>query len=407
MGLLVTLRVALRALMRNKVRSMLTILGIIIGIAAVIAVVAVGQGVSKTIQSQISSMGNNIVLVFPGSATRGGLHFGHGTRSTLTAEDAEAIASECRHAKAVSPVVRGGGQIVYMEKNWQTGVQGVGTAFLEIRNWQIAEGNFFSDSDVRSAAKVCVIGATIEKEVFAGDEAVGKTIRLKNVPLRIIGVLEKKGSAAWGQDQDDIMLVPWTTMRRSIQASPFTDVNNIVVSAVSANALEAAKTDIANILRQRHRLAPGVEDDFSVSDMTEMTEMITETSRVMTMLLAVIASISLLVGGIGIMNIMLVSVRERTREIGLRMAVGAGGRDILMQFLVEAVVLAGIGGVFGIALGAGAALVIARTNSWPVLVAPEAVLVAFLFSAGVGVFFGFYPAWRASRLDPIEALRYE
>jgi putative ABC transport system permease protein len=286
-------------------------------------------------------------------------------------------------------------------------IQGVGALYLEVRNWQVLEGDFFTDSDVRGGARVCVLGATVADQLLVGEPPVGKTIRIRNMPFRVLGVLERKGSAAWGQDQDDTIVVPWTTARRVLQNSPFSNVNQLLLSLTSLDALPRARAEITAVLRQRHRLAPGMDDDFTVTDMTEVTQMITQVSRLMSVLLTVIASISLVVGGIGIMNIMLVAVTERTREIGLRMAVGARRRDILLQFLVEAVGLAGAGGLLGIGLGVTVAEVLARANHWPVLVSPGAVLLALGFSAGVGVFFGFYPAWRASRLNPIECLRHE
>jgi putative ABC transport system permease protein len=407
MSLFLTLKVALRALIRNKVRSILTMLGIIIGIAAVIAVVAVGQGATVMIQEQISSMGDNILMIFPGSASSGGLHFGAGTRSTLTPQDAEAIMNECLYVKAVSPMVRAGGQVIYQDKNWSTSVNGVSPSYLEVRNWELKEGAFFTDSEVKAASKVCVIGATVAKELFDTESPVEKTIRIRNMPFKIIGVLVKKGSAAFGQDQDDTIIAPWSSVSRFLQRGSFNSVNQLLVSATSIKTIELAKTDITSILRQRHKLSEGTDDDFSIIDTAEITKAITATATTMTMLLAIIASISLLVGGIGIMNIMLVSVTERTREIGLRMAVGARSKDILLQFLVEAMVLAGIGGVFGIIIGGSTAEIVARYNDWPVLVSAQSTVIAFLFSAAVGIFFGFFPAWRASRLNPIEALRYE
>ena len=407
MNLLATLRIALRALLRNKVRSLLTALGIIVGIAAVIAVVAVGQGATVMMQRQINSMGNNLVVIFPGSMRTGGHQGGAGTQQNLSDDDVEAIARECPYAKVVAPLVRTGGQIVYKENNWATSIQGVTPSFPEARSWELSAGAFFTDSDVRGGSRVCVLGQTTVDRLFESEDPVGKMVRIKNMPFRVIGVLEKKGTAAWGQDQDDAILVPLTTARRVLQNSAFNNVSQILVSLRSMDYLKQATEDIGALLRQRHRLAPGTEDDFTVTDMTEVTKMVTQVSSLMTILLTVIASISLIVGGIGIMNIMLVSVTERTREIGLRMAVGACRRDILLQFLVEAIVLSGVGGVIGVVLGGGAAQTISKINGWPVLVSVSSVLVALRFSAGVGVFFGFYPALRASRLNPIEALRYE
>ncbi|MEI6147485.1 MAG: ABC transporter permease [bacterium] len=407
MNAVVTLRIAMRALVRNKTRSLLTALGIIIGIAAVIAVVAVGQGASVTMQSQISSMGNNLVLIFPGSSRAGGFHGGMGTTQTLTADDGDALLRECPLVRAVSPLVRAGGQCIYRENDWATSVQGVNVQYQEVRNWDVASGSFFTDSDLRGASRVCVLGKTVAKELFQGDDPIGKTIRIKNMPFRVIGVMAPKGSAAWGQDQDDTIIAPWTTVRRVLQNSAFNNVNQLMLSLTSMEVLPQAKQEIGGLLRQRHRPTHGADDDFTVTDMTEVTQMITQVSRLMTVLLTVIASISLMVGGIGIMNIMLVAVSERTREIGLRLAVGARRRDILMQFLVEAVALSGAGGMIGIGLGISAASLLARINHWPVLISPGAVLLALGFSAGVGIFFGFYPAFRAARLNPIESLRRE
>jgi len=407
MSRLITLRLALRALRRNKGRSLLTALGIIIGIAAVIAVWAVGQGASVSIRTQISSMGNNLVLVFPGTTRTGGFHGGAGTQQTLTADDGAAILRECAYVTAQTPVVRSGGQVIYRDNDWATSIQGVSATYPAVRNWQLSAGDFFTESDVRSGVRVCVLGLSVADQLFAGDDPLGKTIRIRNMPFRVVGVLARKGSAAFGQDQDDTIIAPWTTVRRVLQNSPYNNVNQLMISLTSLDSLPQARQEITAILRQRHRLAPGADDDFTVTDMTEVTQMITQVSRSMTMLLIVIASISLVVGGIGIMNIMLVSVTERTREIGLRMAVGARRRDIMMQFLVEAIVLAAVGGLLGIGLGVGAAQALAKANDWPVLVSPRSILLALSFSGGVGIFFGFYPAWRASRLNPIESLRHE
>jgi len=403
----VVIRIAMRALYRNKGRSLLTALGIIIGIAAVIAVVAVGQGASVTMKEQIGSMGNNLVMIFPGSQQAGGFHGGMGTQQTLTADDGEAILQECAYVMAQSPMIRSGAQVVYHENNWGTSVQGVGANFLTVRSWDMHAGEFFTESDVRTGARSCVLGLTVADQLFPDEDPIGKTIRIRNMPFRVIGVLTRKGSAAFGQDQDDTILAPWTTVRRVLQNSAFRNVNQLMISLTSMERLAEAKKDIAAILRQRHRLAQDADDDFTIRDMTEVTQMITQVSGVMTALLTVIASISLVVGGIGIMNIMLVAVSERTREIGLRMAVGARRRDILLQFLAEAVALSGAGGLIGIGAGIASALIVAKWKSWPVLVSPSAVLVALGFSAAVGIVFGLYPAWRAARMDPIESLRHE
>jgi putative ABC transport system permease protein len=403
----IVIRIAMRALYRNKGRSLLTALGIIIGIAAVIAVVAVGQGASVSMREQINSMGNNLVMIFPGSSKAGGFHGGMGTQQTLTADDGEAILRECAYVTAVSPMVRSGVQVVYHENNWATSVQGVSAGFLTVRKWDIRDGEFFTEADVRTGARSCVLGVTVADRLFPDGDAIGKTIRIRNMPFRVVGILTRKGSAAFGQDQDDTILAPWSTVRRVLQNSTFNNVNQLLVSLTSMESLDAAKKDITAILRQRHRLLGSADDDFTITDMTEVTQMITQVSRLMTVLLAVIASISLVVGGIGIMNIMLVAVSERTREIGLRMAVGARRKDILLQFLTEAAALSGAGGLIGIGVGIAAAHIVAKVNSWPVLISPAAVLLALGFSAAVGIFFGFYPAWRAARMDPIESLRHE
>ena len=405
-GLMVT-RVAMRALYRNKTRSLLTTLGIIIGIAAVIAVWAVGQGASFMMKSQISSMGNNLVMISPGSSRTGGFHGGMGTQQTLTADDGDAIVRDCPFAAAMTPMIRAGAQVIFRENDWATSVQGVGVDYPQVRNWPVTDGDFFSESDVRSATRVCVLGKTVVNNIFAGENPVGQTIRIKNMPFRVLGTLATKGTAAWGQDQDDTIIAPYTTVRRVLQRSAFNNVNQLLVSLSSMDSLPQARQEIGAILRQRHRLSAGADDDFTIMDQTEVTQTITQVSSLMTVLLTVIASISLVVGGIGIMNIMLVAVTERTREIGLRMAVGARRRDILTQFLAEALALSGVGGLLGIAMGMGTAEILARVLHWPVLVSPVAIVVSLLFSAIVGISFGLYPAWRASRLNPIESLRHE
>ncbi|MFH1022899.1 MAG: ABC transporter permease [Planctomycetota bacterium] len=409
-----TLRIAFRALMRNKARSLLTTLGIIVGIASLIAVVAVGQGSTVMIRDQIAGMGNNLIIIFPGSMKTGGFHAAAGSQVTLSNDDAEAILAECPDAVAVSPVVMSGGQLIYRDRNCSTSIQGVSAGYPDVRNWEIAGGSFFDESNVRSAVRVAVIGATVAKELFDGDDPLGKTIRIRNMPFQVIGVLAKKGSAAWGQDQDDIVLAPWTTVKRVLRKSPFNDVNQILVSLNSLESLEPARQEIAAILRQRHRIAPGAEDDFTVTDMTEVTKMITQVSTIMTVLLTVIASISLIVGGIGIMNIMLVSVTERTREIGIRKAIGAKRRDILLQFLIEAAALSLTGGLIGLALALGGASLMGNV---PFLGPPgttihpqisiSIVIIALAVSVGTGLVSGTYPAFRAARLDPIESLRHE
>jgi putative ABC transport system permease protein len=403
-----TLQLAFRALLRNKVRTALTMLGIVIGIASVIAMVAIGQGASSLIQDQINSMGRNLLMVSPGAASSRGFSWGAGSIQTLTPDDGAAILKEIPAVRAVAPIVRTRAQLVNGSMNWVPNtMQGTSPAFQDVRDWPIDEGSFFTDQDVISASKVCVIGQTIATNLFAGESPLQKEIRVKNFPFRIVGVLSRKGTNAMGHDQDDIVLIPWTTVKRVLQGSAFNNVDQLLVTAVTAPGMAEAQENITGLLRQRHRIGPGEENDFNIMAMSEMASMMTQTSRVMTMLLALIASISLVVGGIGIMNIMLVSVVERTREIGLRMAVGARRRDILLQFLIEAIVLSFVAGLIGIALGAGAATVISKTLNWPALISPDSIGISLAFSCGVGIFFGFYPAMRASRLDPIEALRYE
>ncbi len=407
MNALMTSKIALRALARNKGRSLLTALGIIIGIAAVIAVVAVGQGASVTMRSQINSMGNNLLMIFPGSQNAGGFRGGSGTQQTLTAEDGEAILRESQFVTAMTPMIRSGAQCIYRENDWATMIQGVNIQFPEVRSWTVAAGDFFTEADIKSAARVCVLGKTVADQLFQTEDPVGKTIRIRNMPFRVVGVMSPKGSAAWGQDQDDTIIAPWVTIRRVPDKSKFNNVNQLIFSLRSMENLPLVKEEIGGILRQRHRISGKDDDDFTIMDMTEVTQMVTQVSSLMTILLTVIASISLLVGGIGIMNIMLVAVSERTREIGLRLALGARRYDIMMQFLVEAVVLSGVGGIIGIGLGITAANILGSANHWPVMISPAAILLALTFSAGVGIFFGFYPAWRAARLNPIESLRRE
>ncbi len=408
MNLLSSLYLALRALARNKVRTFLTMLGIVIGIASVIAMVALGQGASSMVQRQINSMGSNLLMIYPGAASSGHFSWGAGSITTLTPDDGAAILKEIPSVRAVTPIVRTRGQVVYGNANWYPGsIMGSSTDFLEVREWEVEEGAFFTEQDVISATKTCVLGRTVAENLFAGETPIDKVIRIRNMPFRVLGVLGRKGTNAMGMDQDDVIVAPWTTVKRVLQGSAFNNVDQLLVGVVSPAAMAEAIRDITALLRQRHRIREGDESDFRVLTMSEMMSTVTETSRVMTLLLSMIASISLVVGGIGIMNIMLVSVVERTREIGLRMAVGARRVDILMQFLLEAVVLAIVAGLIGMMLGAAASLVISKTMRWPTLISPASIAVSFVFSCAVGVFFGFYPAMRASRLDPIEALRYE
>ncbi|MBR4220868.1 MAG: ABC transporter permease [Victivallales bacterium] len=400
--------VALRAIWRNKVRSALTALGIIVGIAAVIAVIAIGQGASTQMQTSSSGMGHNLVMVFPGSLSSGGARLGAGMSTTLTAEDGERIAAEISHyVLAVSPMINSQAQVMYMANNWATSVNGVGPDFTVVRKWDVGEGSFFTEADVKSGRRVVVIGQTVATNLFGSEHPLGKTIRVRNMPFKVLGVMAKKGSNAMGHDQDDILIMPYTTVRRVLQNSIFNNVNMLMVSLRSLDDLKAAKTEIEALLRMRHRLGKNKADDFDVRDMTEVVDSVTSISRMMTILLGVVASISLVVGGIGIMNIMLVSVTERTKEIGLRMAIGARPVDILVQFLLESIVLSCVGGLIGVACGVGGALIVGNIQKWPILITESSIAISFTFSALVGIFFGFYPAWRASRLNPIDCLRYE
>jgi len=402
------LKVALRAIFRNKTRSLLTALGIIVGIAAVIAVVAIGQGATTMMMREINSIGNNLIMVFPGSRNQGGVHAGSGASQTLTAEDGEVIAHDLVHlVKAVSPMVRTGSQVIYQENNWSTQIQGVSIDYPDVRSWGVENGVFFTTADQRSATRVCVIGSTVADNLFPDEDPVGKTIRIRNMPFRVLGVMVRKGSNTMGTDQDDVILAPYTTVKRVLQNSIFNNVNMLMISLYSLDDIPAAKDEIGALLRQRHKLGINTDDDFSLIDMTEITNTIGSMTKLMTILLTTVASISLLVGGIGIMNIMLVSVTERTREIGLRMAIGATPCDILLQFISEAIALSTAGGLLGVLLGIFGARLVGKLQQWPILVTESSVLIAFLFSAAVGMFFGFYPALRASRLNPIDCLRYE
>jgi putative ABC transport system permease protein len=402
---LMTLRIALRALARNKLRAFLTMLGIIIGVGAVIAMVAIGEGAKSTIRSQIASLGTNVLVVLPGSNNQGGVRFGTGNVNTLVDGDARAIVRELPSVSFASPVLRRPEQVVAGNLNWGTLVQGVAPEFQLIRDWEVVEGRFLHEGDIDSAAKVAVIGQTVARRLFGNDDPLDAVIRIRSIPFRVVGVLGAKGQSGQGTDQDDTIMIPYTTMQKRLMR--ITWVHSIVVKAVSAERVEEAEEQITLLLRQRHRIGPDRDDDFTVRNLSDIAEAAQSTARVMAVLLGSVASISLLVGGIGIMNIMLVSVTERTREIGIRMAVGARGRDIMLQFLVEAVVMAATGGLIGILLGIGSSQVLKLWANWPTLISPAIVAVAFLFSGAVGVFFGFYPAKKAANLDPIEALRYE
>jgi putative ABC transport system permease protein len=400
-----TFRIALRALARNKLRSFLTMLGIIIGVGAVIAMVAIGEGAKATIRSQIASLGTNVLIILPGTTTQGGVRVGFGSVNTLTDGDVRAIREEIRSVAFASPVLRRGEQVVAGNLNWGTIVQGVAPEFLHIRDWQVAEGRFLHDGDVENDTKVAVLGQTVVRNLFGNDDPLDSVIRIRNIPFRVVGILAVKGQSSQGSDQDDVILIPYTTMQKRLMR--ITYVQTIMASAVSADRVEEAQEQVTLLLRQRHRIQPDREDDFSIRNLSDISEAASGSARVMAILLGAVASISLLVGGIGIMNIMLVSVTERTREIGIRMAVGARSHDIMLQFLVEAVVMAATGGCIGILLGIGSSEVLKFWAQWPTLVSPAIVAIAFLFSGAVGIFFGFYPAQKAANLDPIDALRYE
>ncbi len=400
-----TIRIAGRALRRNKMRTILTMLGIIIGVGAVIGAVSLTNGAKSQIEAQIAGMGQNVILVFSGSFTRGGVHSGWGGAGTLTLEDAEAIQREIPGVTATSPEVRTGSQIAAGNQNWSTQILGESPEYFDIRQWPVVEGSPFSGQDVRSANKVAVIGKTIADQLFPGEDPLGQIIRIKNVPFVVVGMLKPKGLSVQGQDQDDLIVIPYTSAMKRVQR--VTSVRTIIVQTAKATLLSPVQQQIIELLRQRHRITPGRDDDFTVRNQQEIADMATAQSKTMTVLLGAVAMVSLVVGGIGIMNIMLVSVTERTREIGIRMAIGARGRDILLQFLIEAVTLSVTGGLLGIASGVGVSKLLSARWDWPTLIPPEWVAYAFLFSAIVGIFFGFYPARKASRLDPIDALRYE
>jgi putative ABC transport system permease protein len=396
---------AFRALHRNKMRSFLTMLGIIIGVAAVIIMLAIGQGAQYSVEQQINALGTNVLIVFPGSQQTGGLRMGAGTVTTLTEEDAQAIQKECPAVALVSPGTRAGGQVIAGNMNWATGIEGTGPDYLEIRKWSVEYGEFYTDADVKAASKVCVLGKTVADNLFPDSSPIGQNIRIRNVPFKVAGVLAKKGQNAMGQDQDDVILAPYTTVKRRLTWYPY--LRQILVSATSPSNIAAAQSQIADLLRMRHKVAPYDADDFTIRNQADLATAATATTQILTILLASIASVSLLVGGIGIMNIMLVSVTERTREIGIRMSVGARGRDILTQFLIEALVLSLLGGVVGIILGVTGSTAISSFAKWPSIITAFSIILSFGFSIAIGIFFGFYPARKAALLNPIDALRYE
>ncbi|HNQ19187.1 MAG: ABC transporter permease [Smithellaceae bacterium] len=403
-----TVKISLRALRVNKMRSALTMLGIIIGVGAVITMIAVGKGTSEQVSKQIATVGSNMIIVLPGSTTAGGVRGGMGTQMTLTRDDAEAIERECSAVLYAAPILSGVAQIVYGNQNWATSVQGTATNILAVRDLSLTAGRNFTDQDIRNSTKVCILGQTVVNMLFGGMEPINQTVRIKKVPFMVIGVLESKGQSVIGRDQDDVIYIPLTTAQKRIFGTTFPGmVHTIAVKARSAEDLSRAEEQITQLLRQRHRIGPKQEDDFSVRNLTQMLELAQQAAKAMALLLAAIASISLLVGGIGIMNIMLVSVTERTREIGIRMAVGAKTWDIRLQFIIEAITLSLIGGMIGIILGIIASQLLSYFAGLTTIISPLAVILAVGFSGLVGVFFGFYPAYKASLLNPIDALRYE
>lgn len=403
-----TLRISFRALKVNKMRSALTMLGIIIGVGAVIAMLAVGTGASKRIAEQISSMGSNLLIILPGATTSGGVRMGSGTQPTLTMGDADAMQKECPAVSDVAPILSGIAQVVFGHQNWSTGVVGTTPSMLTVRDWPVAAGRSFSDQDVKSATKVCLLGQTVVDNLFGDMSPVGQVIRIKKVPFTVIGVLSMKGQSAQGQDQDDTIYVPVTTAQKKLFGTTFPGmVRIIMVKAKSTQDLPAAEKQINDLLKQRHRIGPKQENDFTVRNLTQIMQTAEQSTKVMALLLGAIASVSLIVGGIGIMNIMLVTVTERTREIGIRMAIGAKTWDIRLQFIIEALTLSLIGGVAGIIVGISGSKILSMLAGWSTIVSPFSILIAFGFSGLVGIFFGFYPAYKASLLDPIEALRYE
>ena len=405
MDFLNILRLALRALARNKMRSLLTMLGIIIGVGAVIATVSIGQGAQYLVQQGIQNMGTNAVFIAAGSNRPGGARLGFWAVKSLTIDDLNAILREVPLIREAAPAVVSRAQIVYQNQNWNTGITGTTPNYFEIRNWAVESGTVFSQDEVDMAANVCVLGTTVANILFEKENPIGQTVRIGNLPFRVVGVLESKGQSVMGTDQDDVIFAPYTTVQKKI--SGITWIQFMNASAVTQEASLAAVPQITALLRERHRIRPGEDDDFFVRTQSEVADLANQTQSVMTLLLGSIASVSLIVGGIGIMNIMLVSVTERTREIGVRMAVGATEKDVQNQFLLEAVTLSMAGGLGGIVLGLVGSALISRFLTWPTLISFWAILIAAIFSAAVGVFFGFYPARKAARLDPIEALRYE
>lgn len=405
MRILNLFKIAWRAIILNKVRTLLTMLGIIIGVASVIAMLAIGEGSKESIKTKISSMGSNMITIRPGADMRGGVRLDPSAMQTLTLGDYEALKTQTKMLSFVSPLVNGSGQSINGAHNWPTSIYGVTDAYLKIKVWELKSGSIFTEQEVKSAAKVAVIGQTVASNLFPNEDPIGKMIRFNSIPFKVIGVLEKKGESTFGQDQDDVILSPYTTVQKRILAQDY--LGSVVASSVSEEQSQQAVDEVTQILRERHKIKEGQDDDFNVFSMEEMISTFSSTSEMLTILLVAIASISLLVGGIGIMNIMYVSVKERTREIGLRLAVGGKDSDILMQFLIEAIMISVTGGIIGVSLGLGVTLFIEKVLQWPTAVTTYSIVISFLVCAITGIFFGWYPAKKAASLDPITALRYE
>jgi len=399
------LKVALKSIFKSRMRSLLTALGIIIGVAAVIVMVAIGDGAQAQVEQQISALGSNLIVIFPGSTNSGGIRMGAGSINRFTMEDVEKIQEEATLIKAVSPIVRTGGQVIGGTGNWSTQVQGVATNFLEIREWPLASGEFFTDKDIVSRAKVAVLGQTVATQLFPNEDPIGQQIRIRNVPFKVIGVLSSKGQSSFGTDMDDIIMAPATTVLDRLVGGIY--ITYIQASAISTNQIDAAQDQLKTIMREAHHIQPGEEDDFTVRNQAELTEAATQTSKILTILLASVAGVSLIVGGIGIMNIMLVSVTERTREIGIRLSVGARTSDVMIQFLTEAIVLSLAGGLIGVILSIGIIFILNNYTNMMAVISPEIIFIAVSFAGIIGIFFGFYPARKAANLNPIDALRYE
>jgi putative ABC transport system permease protein len=405
MNILAIIKISLKALKRHKMRSILTMLGIIIGVGAVISVFSIGAGAQKMVDDQIAQMGTNLIMVMPGTQTAGGIHWGMGSQQTLMDDDAKAIERECTAVSLETPAVRSQSQVVAGGQNWATSIMGHNQLFPIIRNWPVQSGSFFTEQDVASVARVAVIGKTVADNLFGGMDPIGQSIRIKGQPFKVIGTLVPKGQNQRGDDQDDTIIAPYTTVQKKLLGQIY--INSIIACAATTEAIPIAEDQIDSLLRQRHNIGPGQDADFFIRTAADFAKMRNESNQIMTYLLVVIASVSLLVGGIGVMNIMLVSVTERTREIGIRMAVGAKSKDLLRQFLLEATTLSFFGGMVGIGLGAVASSMISNFLDWPTTISAMSIVVAFTVAASVGIIFGFYPAWKASQLDPIDALRYE